>query len=147
MPSVDEPAPTSGLTLNAAVAPAGCPLTVRLTLPAKPLIAAVVTVYSAVSPANTPAACGVTVRPKSWVLSTTRLTVAVGVIPPPAALMVSGQVPAGVPADVATVRVAEPEPVMVVGLNDALDPGGRPSGPPSCTGPLKPPAGLTVTVY
>src|SRR5262249_32830178 len=44
------------------------------------------------------------------------------------------------------VSVDEPEPLMVVGLNEAVVPGGSPTGPPSCTGPLKVP-GLTVTVY
>src|SRR5215471_14768737 len=126
MPSVDVPAPAIGLTLNAAV----------------------VIVYRAVSPAKTPAACGVTARSNSWRLSTTRSTCAVRVtLLPPVALMVRFEVPAGVPADVATVSVAEPEPLIVVRLNDALAPGGSPSGPLSCTGPLKPPAAVTSTAY
>src|SRR5262245_14588710 len=146
MPSVDDPAPGIGLRLNAAVEPAGWPLTARFTAPLKPLIAVVVTVYSAVSPAAMPAACGVTERPNSCVLSTTRPTVAVCVRPSPVAEMVRFAVVDGVPADVVTVSVDEPEPLMVVGLNEAVVPGGSPTGPPSCTGPLKVP-GLTVTVY
>src|SRR5579859_2339834 len=42
--SVEEPAPAIGFGLKVAVAPTGNPLTVRLTLPLKPLTAVVVTV-------------------------------------------------------------------------------------------------------
>ena len=45
-----------------------------------------------------------------------------------------------------TVMIADPEVVTVGGLKDALAPGGRPLAEKP-TDPVKPEAGVTVTVY
>src|SRR5262249_52931936 len=58
--------------------------------------------------------------------------------------MVTGYVPTGVVVDVVTVIVEAP--VAAFGLNDADAPIGRPLAL-SETAPVKPPAGVTVTLY
>ena len=60
--SVEAPEPVTEVGLNEAVAPAGNPLAVRLTVPVKPLSALTFTVYVAVPPEFTDAVAGVAVR-------------------------------------------------------------------------------------
>jgi hypothetical protein len=57
--SVDEPPPVIVVGLNAAVAPVGNPLALKVTTPVKPLTAVVVKVYVLLSPASTVRVLGV----------------------------------------------------------------------------------------
>ena len=61
-------------------------------------------------------------------------------------VIVSGNVPVGVVATVVTVMVDVPEPVTEDGLNVAAAPVGNPPAL-NVTVPVKPPDGVTVTVY
>ena len=57
---------------------------------------------------------------------------------------VTVEVPAGVPAEVLSVSVVDPEPVMVGGLKVAVTPDGKPDAP-KLTTPVNPFNGVTVT--
>ena len=103
--SVDAPEPPLMLAgAKEAVVPAGSPVTLSATAPVKPSIAPADTVKAAGAPATTVRVAGVAVSVKSG-RCTTSVTGAVCVKAPLVPVMVSGNVPAGVSAVVATVSV------------------------------------------
>ena len=77
MVKVDDPAEVMVAGLKLAVAPAGRPAAVRVTVPVKPLRALTVAVNVPLLPAVTLCDAGVAAKPKSAALTTVRLTFAV----------------------------------------------------------------------
>src|SRR5450432_1901210 len=76
---------------------------------------------------------------------TVRVAVAVRVRPPPVPVIVSGKLVAGVETAVPRVSTDDPDVVMDVGLKLAVVPEGSPLTLRP-TAPVKPPAGVTLTV-
>jgi len=76
---------------------------------------------------------------------TTRLAVVVCTRLPLVPLMVSVELPPGVEADVVTVKVEAPDPLMEAGLKLAVAPAGKPLTL-NATVPVKPLVGDIVTV-
>ena len=90
MVRVDEPDPVMVVGLNVPVAPAGRPLTPRVTTPAKPFTAVTVDVYVVPAPAAMLRLAGVAEKPKSWPPVTTKETPAVWFKDPLVPLRVNG---------------------------------------------------------
>jgi hypothetical protein len=107
-------------------APAGKPVAVKLTVPAKPFRGATVTVYVAVPPEMMEVVEGVTLRVKSGAV-TLRVTLVLcansSVVVP--VIAIAG-LPPGVLVEVVTVMVELPDPVMELGKKEADAPEGRP---------------------
>src|SRR5258708_7856604 len=119
---VPEPVIVAGL--NVAVAPAGNPVTVGVTVPLNPLIAVLLTVYVVLAPITTCWVAGVAATVKS---TTLKVTGAVCTTAPLVPWMVSVELTVGVVPEVVTVRVDVPVlPTMVEGLKVAVAPVGSP---------------------
>lgn len=144
---VDEPEPVTDVGLKLALAPAGNPPTLKLTLPPNPPDPVTVAVYEVLPPAVTVAEAGVAEIEKSPTTGafTTSVTEAVWLSVPLAPVIVNGKLPVGVVLAVVTVKVEEPDVVTEVGLKLAVAPVGSPLTL-KFTVPVKPPVGLTVTV-
>lgn len=144
---VDDPEPVTEAGLKLALAPAGNPLTLKLTLLANPPDPVTVAVYDVFPPAVTVAEAGVAEMEKSPTTGafTTSVTVVVWLRVPLVPVMVNGKLPVGVVLAVVTVMVEEPEVVTEAGLKLAVAFAGS---PPTLrlTVPVNPFVGLTVTV-
>jgi len=141
---VEVPAPPVMVAgLNEAVAPAGRPLTVGVTVPVNPFCAVTVTVYVVLPPAVTVCVVGLTESAK---FRTVSVAVAVFDLDPLVPVTVSVEFAPGVAEVVVTVMVEVPAPVMVAGLNEAVAPAGRPLTV-GVTTPLNPFTAVVVTVY
>jgi hypothetical protein len=140
---VEVPAPVMVAGLKLAVAPAGKPETVGVTVPLKPFTAVVVTVYVVLLPAVIVCVDSVIVIVNSTTFS---LTVAECGIEPLVPVIVSVELAAGVVPVVVTVNVDVPVlPMMLVGLKLAVAPVGKPEIA-SATSPVNPFATALVTV-
>lgn len=126
-------------------APAGKPVAVKLTVPAKLFNAATVTVYVAVPPEMMEVVEGATLRVKSGAvtLSVTLVLCADSSVLVP--VIASGQLPPGVFVPVVTVMVELPEPASELGEKEADAPVGRPLAA-KLTWSVKPNRDPTVTV-
>jgi len=126
-------------------APAGKPVAVKLTVPAKPFNAATVTVYVALPPEMMEVVEGVTLTVKSGAvtLSVTLVLCAASSILVP--VIASSELPPGVFVPVVTVMVELPEPATELGEKEADAPEGRPVAD-KVTWPVNPYRALTVTV-
>jgi hypothetical protein len=126
-------------------APAGKPVAVKLTVPAKLFNAATVTVYVAVPPEMMEVVEGATLRVKSGAvtLSVTLVLCADSSVLVP--VIASGQLPPGVFVPVVTVMVELPEPASELGKKEADAPVGRPLAA-KLTWSVKPNRDPTVTV-
>jgi hypothetical protein len=135
-----------GLGEKDAVAPAGRPLTLSVTCPEKPFVGVTVTVYVVLPDDRMNRNDGETLIEKSpaGALWTTRVVVTEWLRLPLVPVTVSVELPAGVLLEVVTVQELVPE-VSEAGLQLAPPPLGKPLTP-RLTVPLKPPAGVTVTV-
>jgi hypothetical protein len=124
--NVDEPEPVTDAGVNVGVAPAGSPLTAKLTVPVNALSALVLIVKPIDEPAYTVCDCGLTVRVKSGAALTAIVAVIEWTRLPLLPVIVSGYVPAAVLAPVAIANDDEPEPVTDAGLKIAVAPEGNP---------------------
>ena len=136
MPGAAVPAPTvrvelppavTEVGLTVAVAPAGVPLTVRLTVSAEPLVTAVEIVDVPFAPCTSERLAGLALIEKSFVTGAVivKLTVVLCVALAPVPVTVIVYVPAAaVPAP--SVSVELPPAVTDAGLNEAVAPEGRP---------------------
>jgi hypothetical protein len=126
-------------------APAGKPVAVKLTVPAKPFNAATVTVYVAVPPEMMEVVEGATLRVKSGAVTlsvTLALCANSSVLVP---VIASSELPPGVFVPVVTVMVELPDPIMELGKKEADAPEGRPLAD-KVTWPVNPYRAPTVTV-
>jgi hypothetical protein len=139
---VDVPAPVMVAGLKLAVAPAGSPVTLGVTVPLNPFSAVVVTVYVALPPPTTVCVAGVTANVKS---TTLKVTLVVCASVPFVPVIVSVEFAAGVVPEVVTVRVDVPAPVIVAGLKLAVAPAGNPVTV-GVTVPLNPLTAVVLTV-
>jgi hypothetical protein len=129
--------------LKLAVAPTGKPVAARDKFPVSPFTAVLVTVYVVLPPITTDCAAGVTVNVK---FLTESVTVVVLTSAPLVPVTVNVEFAPGVAAVVVTVMVVDPAPpVIVVGLNVAVAPAGRPLAE-GVTVPVNPFTAATVTV-
>src|ERR1700730_17782659 len=130
-----------------ALAALGIPLALRVTVPANPFSAPMVTVYVVEFPAITVCVEGETAMEKSGTttVATTKLTVVECARAPLVPVMVSVDVPASVLVEVVTVIVEVPLVVTVAGENLALAPAGK-TVALSVTVPVKPFNAPMVTV-
>ena len=122
---LDVPDPITEAGVKVGVAPAGNPLTLKLTVPAYPLIAVTVAVKLAVSPIEIPTFAGEALRLKSTGF-TTSVTDAVWVNTPSVPLIVRLYVPAGVVLAVLMASDDVPVPVTDAGVKVGVAPAGRP---------------------
>jgi hypothetical protein len=131
-----------------AVAALGNPLALRVTIPANPFSALMVTVYVVELPAVTVCVEGATPMEKSGTtaVATTRLEVAECVRLPLVPVIVSVEVPVGVVPVVVTVIVEVPLAVIVAGEKLAEAPVGRPLAL-RVTVPVNPFSAPIVAVY
>src|SRR5207245_2754873 len=125
--SVELPPAVTEVGLSVAVAPAGVPLTVRLTVSAEPLVTAVEMVDVPFVPCTRERLAGLALIEKSFVTGAVIVKVTgvlcVALVPVPVTVMV--YVPAAaVPAP--SVSVELPPAVTDAGLNEAVAPEGRP---------------------
>ena len=144
---VDEPEPVTEVGLKLALAPAGNPLTLKVTLLAKPPEPVTVVVYDVFPPAATVAEAGVAEMEKSPTTGafTTSVTKVVWLTVPLVPVIVNGKLPVGVVLAVVTVKVEEPDVVTDAGLKLAVAPVGSPLTL-RFTVPVNPSVGVTVTV-
>src|SRR6266550_1282731 len=125
--SVELPPAVTEVGLSVAVAPAGVPFTVRLTVSAEPLVTAVEMVEVPFAPCTSERLAGLALIEKSFVTGAVivKLTVVLCVALAPVPVTVIVYVPAGaVPAP--SVSVELPPAVTDAGLNEAVAPEGRP---------------------
>jgi len=125
--SVELPPAVTEVGLSVAVAPAGVPLTVRLTVSAEPLVTAVEIVDVPFAPCTSERLAGLALMEKSFatgaVIVKVRAVLCVALAPVPVTVIV--YVPAAaVPAP--SVSVELPPAVTDAGLNEAVAPEGRP---------------------
>src|SRR6266849_6998415 len=135
----------AGFGLKAPVAPAGNPLTLKVTPPVNPPKREMFAVYVVLPPRMTVWEAGVAERLKSGTAAalTTRETEVVCVRLPLVPVIVTGKLPVEVVAPALTVIVAES--VAGVGLKLALAPVGKPAAL-KLIAPVKPPDGEMFTV-
>ncbi len=140
-----EPVATTCVGEKLAFAPAGRPVTLKVTVLLNPVSATTVIVYATELPRTTVAEVGVAVSLNCGAC-TTSVTAVECTRLPEVPLTVIVYVPAGVVDDVAIVIVDDPVPLTLVGLNVTVAPVGSPLAL-SPTVPPKPPDPVTDTVY
>ena len=143
--SVDVPEPATDVGLKVAVVLRGTPVTLRFTVPVKPLSAPTVTVYVPFAPRVIESVEGEAEMLKSAGAVTTSVTVVECVSVDPVPVMVTTYVPAAVAAVVVTVMVELPVPATDPGEKLADAPEGSPLAL-NVTVSVKPPLGVMVAV-